>query len=1706
MFLSLFLIILFVNTFQQTITGYLTVTGIFRVESFIYSNYTEQSDTYIGRGQAVNFSAFWITNNTVLDYAWLSTNETGMWVNHSLYLSPTKLTGSQDWSNFTWQNSSITSPFYWKIYANTTNYMENVTSEGLVIIVYGSVLPEGIYYIKSSPLPSAGNYLYNFTILFKGETADAGDIYGCYINQSDCYDDDLLGCRQIFPNITLTNSISGEDVSITYILNESDIINSTLGGTTDNWIPWRIDRCGHYDNTMNIIQENTSIPWRIHVHPIEWTVGDIANAVNSKFAANMFMQNTIRGDNQGDIAYSVAKYGGSNVELDCRDGIDDPQDSDILIDCADPDCFGITHSCLPKQDFENESLYYSPSGSHGTLAAEIPPGDMGISESSFNSDFGETHVQYTMHQMPDGTMKMRFRHWGLSKTATIFVTGLPNISSVNKYFPGSGELKGEMVYFLDKNGDPVDSDWLSSEDSYTNRIALRSYLSGGMEITNLDTIINVTFDPNAIDMSEGHILTINLNYLEGTTVYEDTIHVTIYFDNTTYTVGGWNSSNEREDTIVIDGLSWEPCGDTKNGDFDLLNCNGFEINCFEQRSYDCYDPDCDMKTGPPAWNDYLSTSTVGLCAYTSESQTNEMCFDGYNNDWRTEDDSWGHANNGLKLIDCRDSDCDGISNGNAQCEYDIELNCSDGFDNDMYNLKDCELLPGDSYNSAEYDCAPYCRETLNIKEEKGDHCDDNIDNDWDNYYTTSGGATGYSFNTTDGAGMDCAWGNAADEDCHLEIMESGYRCELDHELTCDDEFNNDYDFGHGQPSPGWTSSAYESWFSTNFVASADFDDYDCQNEAEVPINESLEPEWCFDGIDNDMDAYYRVGDNFIADITTGTDCADPDCIGVVNPDNSSEICLEYEYNATDIFFINLPQIDYYCKNNIDDDADGPKDCNDPDCNKQFSFCFACPDNEMNSWDACADGFDNDYGDGADEADPDCDYQLSTYNHQFHVPLENTTYLCTDGYDNDQSGGADCADPQCDLIAHCGPEVCDDNLDNDGDNQIDCWDSDCSCGGGTDMSGNYRPPATMSGTYGGVGVTWTMRVRRGENFTANIIKNSNYADANVYLGRLTGDALPVGQGLNGESFLVTGPDTDDFETQSYNIDGTGTKAQIELLDQIPVGGINLLGFDITVNIPTNDTLSDSFEYYHSIDGEVTTGNILNFIILDDIAPVINSVRTSPTNGRVVYGESMWVGVNASDPENGDYEDGTISKCIYNVSSGAYFDSGIDYSDCIFSVNNLIDDGTYTLNVWAEDDTGNFAPVNTTTHDINIIPKYIGNSFILSDRWYRPVEQVNIEAQFYTDDASSIDTCDVYYQLNTGASQFAGTVPATNIEDRLICSGSIAIPFIPNIYGIWVNITDNEGDTAASTKQTFYMCDSFANHGTGTYGEQWDCIFSDMNNDGIIDYCKITSNHPPTMSLVSPDENKIGVSTDPELRVLVLDQDNDLMNIYFYDESGRLLGSNIGLTNGSIASYIWSNRNPSVTYGWYAVVTDGINTTASALWKFTTQKEISVPSFIPSPGTAGIVEAPKKSFSVTPDTIKPIINRTITSTEVVSLINDGELPLTVEVQIDPKLQAVVSIDEKIIDMRPDQKKSIYFDIATPEDAEPGIYIGNIVFYSEGIEHVVRVAVIVTEYPELVRAKSDIREFYITLFTIASAIIAIAVLIAVYLEYRKYRRRHR
>lgn len=135
------------------VSGSYLAQGAFTVytEPPAYSDVNQsESAPYIGN--SVRLSALWL-DNVEMDYAWLETNETGQWENKTgVYGSPMKLSGSSDWSNFTWMNYSVTAGTVigWRIHANDTAGNENSTGINSFVVVAAPSEPS-----EPGPRPSA---------------------------------------------------------------------------------------------------------------------------------------------------------------------------------------------------------------------------------------------------------------------------------------------------------------------------------------------------------------------------------------------------------------------------------------------------------------------------------------------------------------------------------------------------------------------------------------------------------------------------------------------------------------------------------------------------------------------------------------------------------------------------------------------------------------------------------------------------------------------------------------------------------------------------------------------------------------------------------------------------------------------------------------------------------------------------------------------------------------------------------------------------------------------------------------------------------------------------------------------------------------------------------------------------------------------------------------------------------------------------------------------------------------------------------------------------------------------------------------------------------------------------------------------------------------------------------------------------------------
>ncbi|MFX1257417.1 MAG: DUF2341 domain-containing protein, partial [Promethearchaeota archaeon] len=86
---------------------------------------------------------------------------------------------------------------------------------------------------------------------------------------------------------------------------------------------------------------------------------------------------------------------------------------------------------------------------------------------------------------------------------------------------------------------------------------------------------------------------------------------------------------------------------------------------------------------------------------------------------------------------------------------------------------------------------------------------------------------------------------------------------------------------------------------------------------------------------------------------------------------------------------------------------------------------------------------------------------------------------------------------------------------------------------------------------------------------------------------------------------------------------------------------------------------------------------------------------------------------------------------------------------------------------------------------------------------------------------------------------------------------------------------------------------------------------------------------------PSDEATGVSTNPTLYVDVFDPDGNTMDVSFYNADGDILiGTAYGISSGGTASMSWLGLSGNTEYEWYAVASDGTDSTQSAMWTFTT----------------------------------------------------------------------------------------------------------------------------------------------------------------------------
>ncbi len=901
-----------------------------------------------------------------------------------------------------------------------------------------------------------GTNMHNFTITLNRIYAPAGSTIDCYINMSDG--------TILLVSGTVSSYIPNQSINLTHRIerNHSDFWFGdwttdpdymTYDSTINQDNEWELINCTVYNATDEICH-GTPNRTRIYVHPNSWTYenffgnDDYTRAYDcfSGFAGR-YLENDVVCTDLGDLQFVNDMAGEYYVEGNCWDNIDnEPYNGDI--DCVDYACQGITYYLCP--DAENFSLYHPP----------IQPG--GLSLLSFaKKGFG--FLRYLGKAISIAITEIRKSFLGLySLTESDLYCGRENI------------CKGTLNFGA-----------YSVNYKYT-------------EVTHPNGTFKIVFDHGTDTFSLPNVLIDRVIWNTLSPIYTQNI-------TTLITTSGFSIAAPGHNALPLGGVSMASNVSSlkANGTgSNFLFVMGARLNNSKITRND--NLQIAVAFGGSNSNDIIRTFTIDEQGPSNNNETESILPNEYNEILGTQLSNNtcndGEDNDLDFLIDSKDPDCNGYQIGVNPKGMPVyaqmnETICYDGIDNDDNNLTDCEdpqceglvgayIVGGEPVKYVSGSTTVLCNKpegTTNYITS----CTDRFDNDADNNFYYGIGCNGTSCRAQN---IDCydgfsCWGRGG----------LGKPCPK-FELNCSDSLDNDYDadspanwLGIHIPDPNLDNSG------------ADCDDYDCYGAANCPSNEGRDPDnysltgtiaanlTCFDGIDNDLDAYVWNGINdYVLNAAGGIDCNDPDCEGVSNP-LTGEACLGSEFlpyyddNESYHHFCNNYVNDTYLGIPLDDDFDtyilpAPElagaNCYDSfngppshptDCWAIFGVAGPCPNIENITWDSCADLLNNDYDNGTggysktndfierDCADTDCynGRELGDYEGD-RCEYEQNEIACFDNFDNDANTFIDCEDSKCAGINSTDGRKCEasevscwDGFDNDADGLYDCADINCN---------------------------------------------------------------------------------------------------------------------------------------------------------------------------------------------------------------------------------------------------------------------------------------------------------------------------------------------------------------------------------------------------------------------------------------------------------------------------------------------------------------------------------------------------------------------------------------------------------------------------------------------------------------------------------------
>ncbi|UCD20657.1 MAG: hypothetical protein JSW08_02690 [archaeon] len=1493
--------------------------------------------------------------------------------------------------------------------------------------------PEGVFEPYNSSL--VGTRVNNFSIRFVNITIGPTEMISCFINLSN---GSIMNLSET--GLSLTN----ENYTMNYTMNSSDPITDH---PTNHYLPWILKNCT-FTNSSGSYNQSTNNS-RIYVHsPVYWDSSEVTRAIACRGTPGTYFNNTGKCEFAEDTLFALQMRNGNPVNETC---FNNPG-----VACSDSYCNGIFFpTCDPIDYFGG---YYA--------GIDDPNG-----YATFNVSFGgyTTPIAYTRYTNTSGNFKLRLTETLASKTFTITIYNLTNVSNATVY----GNETGSGTTTFTPNGD-------GTFNVAHNRLG--SPFTGTLDLT-----FNVSFDA---DLDENRSLYLILGY---GVVGNDGDPA--YFNATFNPSYGFKNNNESENTSAATDAGGR-CGDEANNDFDYLNG-------IWQYSFDCFDLDCNNTQGDDSQTNEFGSGKTGVCNYQTEINcTDEFdndydytsgtgytdchdsdcfqndsacpaveltCNDTLNNDW---DYTLGETdfaasekvdNNGTKynstyssdLIDCEDPDCSGKIGGSVGqlCNWAYENNCSDNFDNDALQLKDCEIsaVSGPTANItpayAEYDCDSYCRQN-NLSEETGSLCNDNLDNDWDAIFLSGYYTDEYSVNNTNGSGIDCRWGGYfsygtnynPDEDCNLTTLSNGYRCELGREINCTDSFDNDYDqYASSMPHAGWINdtSGYEAYFNQTFSNDTDFDDYDCQSHGLAPGNESLNSSWCFDNIDNDLDAYYWAS-VWVSNSSTGIDCNDTDCNNVVNPNNSEQSCSDYEYNSSVPGFNNPGK----CSDTIDNDLDTTVDCADTDCFHQFGMCGIgeCKAYENVTWDSCADSSDNDGGigsDGTDCADTDC---LGMVGDTSGALCEAAEVDCSDNFDNDADGSIDCNDSYCvdeiggvinntDVYCRASESTlsdCFDGFDNDADNSTDCYDYGCNTqcnlttiSGTTPLSLPTKDGQTSinsaSDTYI---LDHTSRIKNGYWYNITLKDTSESTHAQWTLGSAVGGIFNKSK-FNVSTAYLSGQDAADF-----GITETPNGFIVESTEDFPSG------YELSFLIESVEELSSStYELIWAEEAgeeQLSTENYIPYEIVENITPQAQSIEVIPSSGMLSYSSPVYLRANISDNNQ-------LGLCDWYI-YGTETHNPSNSTSCLGNFTPS-QEGTYYINVTPVDYYSNIGTPIQETYQLNILPR--GNTVTVDMMFLNTTNSsLVINSTFNVVATDTLGSCEIFAKNSTdeiSLTSFAAT--------GSICYGTADVSSLSEgVYSIYANVNETtDNNIIKGNETTFFVCNQVNDS---------ICKYADFNNNNWPDSCPDST--APNITLLTP-VNDSTITSSNTITFTYNVTDNAGISYCELIINDTLVQTDYSITNGTQNSFIQNVNNGA--YFWSVNCSDGPNLGESEKYNLT----VSVQGGTGGGGGGGFPREQLPAFVISRKLIKTSVFSGGIKREYFTIRNNGSNKINTTLDI-ASISEFVSLSENNFELKPKETKNISVQITPKGNCEPDIYFGKILVQSgkviEDIEIIIEV----------------------------------------------------